>query len=74
MPEYPERATERTHLLPTLHDRRFSAIQQESDAQSVISSLLSKEEHALGKTPVGERLPYNAYSTIDWLHDLVSAP
>ena len=63
---------ERTHLLVHApHDRRLSALQHESDAQSIITSHLSKEELALGKTPLGERLPYNDYSTIDWLHDLV---
>jgi chloride channel 3/4/5 len=42
------------------------------DAESIISSCVSKEEQALGGTAVGERLPYNDYTTIDWLHDLVS--
>ncbi|RMD41319.1 hypothetical protein DV735_g3810, partial [Chaetothyriales sp. CBS 134920] len=32
---------------------------------------VSKEEQLLGETAVGERLPYNDYTTIDWLHDLV---
>jgi len=68
----PEQATERSRLL--LHvpnDRRFSAIQHEGDVHSVFSSHLSKEEQALSSTPIGERLPYNDYTTIDWLHDLV---
>lgn len=42
------------------------------DAESIISSHLSKEEEALGSTAIGERLPYNDYTTIDWLHDLAS--
>jgi len=66
-----EHAIERTPLL--LHDRRLSSVAQEADAVSIISSRLSKEEQALGETAVGERLPYNDYTTIDWLHDLVSA-
>lgn len=41
------------------------------DANSIISSHLSKDEQALGDSPIGERLPYNDYTTIDWLHDLV---
>jgi hypothetical protein len=41
------------------------------DVESLVSSHLSKEELALGASPVGERLPYNDYTTIDWLHDLV---
>ena len=67
-----EQATERSQLL--LHvrnDRRLSAIQQEADAHSILSSHMSKEEQALSSTPIGERLPYNDYTTIDWLHDLV---
>ncbi|KAL8703848.1 MAG: hypothetical protein Q9201_002976 [Fulgogasparrea decipioides] len=67
-----EQATERTHLLSRLaHDRRFSAVQQEIDAESIISTHVSKEEQLLATTSVGERLPYNDYTTIDWLHDLV---
>lgn len=41
-------------------------------AHSILSSAVSKEEQALGGTAVGERLPYNDYTTIDWLHDLVN--
>ncbi|KAL8729891.1 MAG: hypothetical protein Q9166_004448 [cf. Caloplaca sp. 2 TL-2023] len=67
-----EHATERTHLLPHLaHDRRFSAVQQEADTDSLLSTHISKEEQLLATTSVGERLPYNDYTTIDWLHDLV---
>ena len=29
------------------------------------------DEAALAKNTVGERLPYNAYTTIDWMHELV---
>jgi chloride channel 3/4/5 len=65
-----QNANEHTHLLPA-QDRRLSVLQQEGDAQSIISSHLSKEEQLLSDTAVGERLPYNDYSTIDWLHDLV---
>jgi chloride channel 3/4/5 len=43
-------------------------------ASSIVSSHVSKEEQELGGTAVGERLPYNDYTTIDWLHDLVSRP
>ncbi|KAL8882353.1 MAG: hypothetical protein Q9192_007597, partial [Flavoplaca navasiana] len=67
-----EQATERSHLLPLLaHDRRFSAVQNEADANSILSTNVSKEEQLLATTSVGERLPYNDYTTIDWLHDLV---
>jgi chloride channel 3/4/5 len=62
---------ERTHLLAgQLHDRRLDALHDE-EAHSIISSHVSKEEAALGGSTIGERLPYNDYTTIDWLHDLV---
>jgi chloride channel 3/4/5 len=60
--------TENTHLLT---NRNHENVQREQDVQSIISSHVSKEEQALGYTPLGERLPYNDYTTIDWLHDLV---
>ena len=41
------------------------------EASSIISSHVSKDEQELAGTAVGERLPYNDYTTIDWLHDLV---
>lgn len=40
-------------------------------ASSIISSHVSKDEQTLGALAIGERLPYNDYTTIDWLHDLV---
>jgi len=67
-------ADEHTHLLPKQHDRKRSrllSIAAEIDGESITSSHISKEEQALGETAVGERLPYNDYTTIDWLHDLV---
>ncbi|MCJ1431379.1 hypothetical protein MMC27_000731 [Xylographa pallens] len=72
MPADLERATERTHLLSIgTNDRRLSAIQQDGDSHSILSSHVSKGEQALFAQPIGERLPYNDYTTIDWLHDLV---
>ena len=73
MPPDIEHANERTKLLPNglANDRRLSAIQHEDEASSVIASYVSKEEQALASAAVGERLPYNDYTTIDWLHDLV---
>lgn len=57
--------------------RRSSAAHVRSSSRDglpsdIISSHISKEEHALGGTAVGERLPYNDYTTIDWLHEGVS--
>jgi chloride channel 3/4/5 len=71
-----EEANEHTHLLgPHVaqlngHRRRVDEIQAE-DAESIISSHSSQDEQQLGHTAIGERLPYNDYTTIDWLHDLV---
>jgi chloride channel 3/4/5 len=69
-----EAATERTALLyHVANDRRLADLQHEHDeeAQSVISSTVTKEERAMAGSTVGERLPYNDYTTIDWLHELV---
>lgn len=68
---------ESTHLLPRVQRDRRSHIQSvvnEADGVSISSSYISKEETLLGETAVGERLPYNDYTTIDWLHDLVCDP
>jgi chloride channel 3/4/5 len=58
---------------PLLHPNRLSQLQHEHDeeANSIISSTVTKEEQQLAGSTVGERLPYNDYTTIDWLHDLV---
>jgi chloride channel 3/4/5 len=73
MPELDQHdATERTHLLlHVANDRRLSVLQQDEEAASIVISALTKEEAALSGSTVGERLPYNDYTTIDWLHDLV---
>jgi hypothetical protein len=64
-----EHATEHSHLLPC--DRRLGSAIRGADTESNISSHVSRDELLLGKTAVGERLPYNDHTTIDWLHDLV---
>lgn len=67
-------ATEHTALLYRVaNDRRLSELQREQDeeARSILSLSLTKEEQAMAGSTVGERLPYNNYTTIDWLHDLV---
>ncbi|KAL6708451.1 hypothetical protein ACN47E_002714 [Coniothyrium glycines] len=65
-----DNAHERT---PLLHPNHLSQHQHEQDteAQSIISSAVTKEGQHLAGSTVGERLPYNDYTTIDWLHDLV---
>ncbi|RDI76790.1 hypothetical protein Vi05172_g13214 [Venturia inaequalis] len=68
----PEAATERSHLLlHAVNNRRLSAVQLDSRAQSIRTSALTKEEDMLKGSTVGERLAYNDYTTIDCLHDLV---
>lgn len=59
---------------PLLHQSRLSQLQhqQDEEAQSIVSSAVTKEEQQLAGSTVGERLPYNDYTTIDWLHDLVA--
>lgn len=71
MPQDIEQPNEHSKLLPHPNDRRLSALQQEDEVQSVIGSYVSKDEQALSSAPIGERLPYNDYTTVDWLHDLV---
>jgi chloride channel 3/4/5 len=67
-----DEATERTQLLlHVANDRRLSVLQQDEEAASIVISAVTKEEAALAGSTVGERLPYNDYTTIDWLHDLV---
>lgn len=46
-------------------------MRRQADAESLVSTHISKEEQLLSTTSIGERLPYNDYTTIDWLHDLV---
>lgn len=54
-------------------DRRLSRLIQKDDAaSSIVKSHVSVEEQAMAGSTVGERLAYNDYTTIDWLHDLVS--
>ncbi|KAK8174745.1 chloride channel-like protein 3 [Phyllosticta citribraziliensis] len=64
---------ERSHLLsPTAHNRSEDDIRHYEPSESLASSAVTKEEQQLmSSSPVGERLPYNDYTTIDWLHDLV---
>ncbi|KAK5114877.1 hypothetical protein LTR62_002035 [Meristemomyces frigidus] len=54
-----------------LHDRRLSKLRQDEEASSIVKSHVSVEEQKMADIAIGERLPYNDYSTIDWLHDLV---
>ncbi|KAF1840980.1 chloride channel-like protein 3 [Cucurbitaria berberidis CBS 394.84] len=58
---------------PLLHQSRLAQLQhdQDEEAQSALSSAVTKDEQQLAGSTVGERLPYNDYTTIDWLHDLV---
>lgn len=54
-------------------NRRLSRlIQRDDEASSMVKSHVSVEEQAMANSTIGERLAYNDYTTIDWLHDLVS--
>ncbi|KAK0648324.1 chloride channel [Cercophora newfieldiana] len=59
---------DRSHLHPNYGQPRRQSI---DTASSILTSRLSRDELALADTAVGERLPYDAYQTIDWLHDLI---
>ena len=64
---------ERSPLLGAVQNRRLSKlVQQDEEAHSIVKSHVSVEEQAMAESTVGERLDYNDYTTIDWLHDLVS--
>jgi chloride channel 3/4/5 len=68
-------ADENSPLLDTERpsDRRLSRLIQKDDAaSSIVKSHASVDEQALADSTIGERLAYNDYTTIDWLHDLVS--
>ncbi|KAL9090877.1 MAG: hypothetical protein Q9165_005085 [Trypethelium subeluteriae] len=62
---------ERTPLLSAASDRRLSVWQRDEEASSIVESHVTKDELLMAGNPVGERLPYNNYTTIDWLHDLI---
>lgn len=67
--------SERTHLLSP-HAREVDAGADrhgDADTSSHINSIQSKDEQALWGTSISERLPYNDYTTVDWLHELVSS-
>ncbi|KAJ4986632.1 voltage gated chloride channel [Stagonosporopsis vannaccii] len=63
-------ASEQTPLLQGSQSLK-SHDEQDLETASAESSALSKNEQHLVDSTVGERLPYNDYTTIDWLHDLV---
>jgi chloride channel 3/4/5 len=64
-----QRLNETTPLLGAFHGR----LQRDYDDESRSHvSRITREESALAATALGERLPYNNYTSIDWLHDLVS--
>ncbi|PNS19815.1 hypothetical protein CAC42_7782 [Sphaceloma murrayae] len=66
---------ERSPLLTSngpVHTRRPSHLGgRDEEASSFVKSHISIDEAAMGSSTVGERLAYNDYTTIDWMHDLV---
>ena len=75
MPQDPDVANEWTRLLYHItNERQLSQLQQQDEeARSIISPAVTKDEQHMSGSTVGERLPYNDYTTIDWLHDLRAA-
>jgi len=62
--------TERSPLLR--HDGGNQAVQLTQSSSSMNKDPeATAEEIKMSDTAVGERLKYNDYTTIDWLHDLV---
>ncbi|KAJ4309236.1 hypothetical protein N0V84_011616 [Fusarium piperis] len=59
-------ATEVTPLVPSTHHRLSSTI-----TQRILPFRQPGSEHPPASDPIGDRLPYNEYRTIDWLQDLV---
>lgn len=49
----------------------YKSFARDEEANSIIKSHVTKEEQEMSASAIGERLPYNDYTTIDWLHDLV---
>ncbi|CAG8960351.1 hypothetical protein HYFRA_00012425 [Hymenoscyphus fraxineus] len=70
-----EEANERSRLLHTHNADRNRVddpgAEDIENSYPISSSHLSKNEQLLGDSAIGERLPYNDYTTIDWLHDLI---
>lgn len=50
----------------------MKASRQNGDAHGLLDRYISENELRLSQAYVGERLPYSDYSSIDFLHDLVS--
>ncbi|CAI6251277.1 unnamed protein product [Periconia digitata] len=72
MPADDSEAIERMPLLyPSAGGKRSTPVQHDEEVASLVGSHGSKEEQTMSKSTVGERLPYNEYTNIDWLHDLV---
>lgn len=77
-PEHHEKSMGDSHT-PRLEPSESSPLlgpathSSDADVESLRSSTVSTSKHALhaSSDAVGERLPYNDYTTIDWLHDLV---
>ena len=74
MPAFQDDMDENSALLgPNVRKHSISQLQQDA-ASSIVDSHITRDEKALAGSSVGERLPYNDYTTIDWLHDLVGLP
>ena len=63
----------RSPLLRRERDGRSRQLDQSSPSSINKDPEATAEEIKMADTAVGERLKYNDYTTIDWLHDLVIA-
>lgn len=66
-------ADERQPLIAStiaVRDRGLAKIRQGEDGGSSVYSHITDDELKLADASIGERLAYNDYTTIDWLHDL----
>lgn len=64
--------TERTPLLTHEGEHQSQQLHESSSSSSMNKDPeATAEEVKMADTAVGERLKYNDYTTIDWLHDLV---
>lgn len=66
MPQDLDSANERTCLLyHVANGRRLSQLVHDEEANSIVNSVVGKDEEQMAESTVGERLPYKDYTTID---------
>lgn len=58
--------------MPDKHIIEISGDAQAASPGPLVTDERDEDDNEL--LSVGERLPYNEYTTIDWMHELVSSP